>query len=216
MRLHGEEENINQHRQPSLEGLDEIRHRQNRLRKATKRRNGKSAERIHDEEQKGLNAVRKKGDRGRVLSKIEPRDLLLAFLAEKGASTKPNEPMDRIQAMKGLFLLTQEVSDLRGFFHFEPYLYGAVSFDVYRELDALEVSGLLVTTKEFSNDRWNRYFLTGRGMVEAKKAMRRLPRRTMRQIESTKKYVTSKPMYEMLKEIYAKYPEFAKKSVVRF
>ena len=40
MKAHGQEENVNQHRRSGLEGLDEIRHRQNRLRQTTERRNG--------------------------------------------------------------------------------------------------------------------------------------------------------------------------------
>ena len=47
MKSNGEKENINQHRQQRLERMDEIRHRQDRLGSETKRRNGKSASRIH-------------------------------------------------------------------------------------------------------------------------------------------------------------------------
>jgi hypothetical protein len=51
MTADGEKENVNQHRRPSLERLDEIRHRQNRISTATKRRNGESPSRIHGKTQ---------------------------------------------------------------------------------------------------------------------------------------------------------------------
>jgi hypothetical protein len=51
MTTNGEEENLNQHRRPSLERLDEIRHRQNRISQKTKRRNGKRSQRIHERTQ---------------------------------------------------------------------------------------------------------------------------------------------------------------------
>jgi hypothetical protein len=148
------------------------------------------------------------------LSKIQRKDLLMTLLLEKGASEK-SEPLDRIRVMKSLFLLSQEVPRVANLFHFEPYLYGAVSFDVYNELDALQRDGLARTTEEFSNERWNRYLLTSKGMMEARRISKSLPADIRAKIESIKRYVTSKPTYELLKEIYAKYPAFAKRSVIR-
>jgi DNA-binding PadR family transcriptional regulator len=150
----------------------------------------------------------------RKLSNIQRRDLLLTLLLAKGANAE-HEPLDRIRAMKSLFLLSQEEKSLSQKFRFEPYLYGAVSFDVYRELDALQFDGLVTTTKEFTNENWNRYCLTSKGIAEAKKSIRRVPRTILNRIERVKKYTTSKQMYELLKEVYAKYPSFATKSVVR-
>lgn len=51
MTANGEEENLNQHRRQSLERLDEVRHRQNRLSAATKRRNGECPQGIHEKNQ---------------------------------------------------------------------------------------------------------------------------------------------------------------------
>jgi hypothetical protein len=51
MKSNAEKENVNQHRRQSLEGMDEIRHRQNRLGTEAQRRNGKCASRIHGKTQ---------------------------------------------------------------------------------------------------------------------------------------------------------------------
>jgi hypothetical protein len=51
MTANGEEENLNQHRRPSLERLDEICHRENRVSQKTKRRNGESPSGIHGKTQ---------------------------------------------------------------------------------------------------------------------------------------------------------------------
>ena len=48
MKRNDEKENLNQYRRSGLEGLDEIRHRQDGLSKAAKRRNGESTPRIHE------------------------------------------------------------------------------------------------------------------------------------------------------------------------
>jgi hypothetical protein len=147
---------------------------------------------------------------------IERRDVLLRLLWEKGASGKPNEPLDRIRVMKGLFLLSQETPDLNGLFHFDPYLYGAVSFEVYDDLRELQREGLVATTAEYTNERWNRYYLTHKGITETKKLEKRFTKSMLGSVQSVKRYVSSKQTYELLKEIYAKYPKFAEKSVIRF
>jgi len=51
METDSEEENLNQHRRQSLEGLDEIRNRKNRLNQTTKRTDGTSPSRIHEQTQ---------------------------------------------------------------------------------------------------------------------------------------------------------------------
>lgn len=139
----------------------------------------------------------------------------MSLLFERGTNEE-REPLDRIRVMKGLFLLSQEAPKLAKLFNFEPYLYGAIDFDVYNELDALQRDGLARTTEEFSNEHWNRYLLTSKGMTETRRISKSLPTDIRAKIESIKKYVTSKQTYELLKEIYTKYPAFAKKSVIRF
>ena len=57
--------------------------------------------------------------------------------------------------------------------------------------------------------------MTTKGVVEAQKASKNLPSDIRGKIESIKRYVTSKQTYELLKEIYAKYPAFAKRSVIK-
>ena len=166
-------------------------------------------------QRKELNQMRKRVRRRADLAEIQRKDLLLVLLLKKGVKSK-NEPLDRIRVMKSLFLLSQEEPRLSKTFKFEPYLYGAVSFDVYTELDALQRSGLIATTKEFQNDQWNRYFLTHKGVSEAQATARRIPKTIVGRIERIKKYTTSKQTYELLKEVYAKYPNFAAKSVIRF
>ena len=149
----------------------------------------------------------------RRLPKISPTDLIVGLLFEKGASGKPNEPIDRIRLMKALFLLSQEESRLQGTFKFEPYLYGAVSFAVYDYLRSLEGKGIVTTTKEYENERWNRYYLTSVGIKVAQSL--KLPQEVVAKIARVKQYVTSKETYQLLREIYAKYPDFATKSVIR-
>jgi hypothetical protein len=43
----------------------------------------------------------------------------------------------------------------------------------------------------------------------------KLPQEVVAKIARVKQYVTSKETYQLLREIYAKYPDFATKSVIR-
>ena len=150
------------------------------------------------------------------MRKVGRRELLLGLLFAKGSTSSTNEPLDRIRIMKGLFLLSRRVPRLDKLYDFEPYLYGAVSFQVYNELEALQRTGVISTAHEYQKESWNRYFLTRKGSVEGKLLQRAIPKKLWSEIESVKKYISSKPTYELLKEIYSKYPEFAKNSVIRF
>jgi DNA-binding PadR family transcriptional regulator len=211
-RIARKENDQHQSRPTTLERVQEVC---DRPRQRLVRHNGRDDEAgVGGKEQKGVYAMKKSDNRRVKLPKIQRKDLLMTLLLEKGANEK-SEPLDRIRIMKGLFLLSREVPKLANLFHFEPYLYGAVSFDVYTELDALEHDGFVRTTEEFSNERWNRYLLTSKGMVGAREASKNLPADIRDRIDSIKRYVTSKQTYELLKEIYAKYPAFAKRSVIR-
>ena len=127
------------------------------------------------------------------MAKISPTDLIIGLLSEKGASGKPNEPIDRIRLMKALFLLSQEESQLQGIFKFEPYLYGAVSFEVYDCLRSLQAKGIVTTTNENVNERWNRYYLTSTGTKVAQSL--NLPKKLLRKsVPSNSTSLPKKPI----------------------
>lgn len=111
--------------------------------------------------------------------------------------------MSPIQIMKALFLYSQQAHPAE-FYKFEPYLYGPCSFEVYHDLRILLNEGLISSTPSLYS--WDFYSITSQGEEMIKEVDK--------QIEEIKKFVVSKPFIELLKEIYSKYPEFAKNSII--
>ena len=68
------------------------------------------------------------------------QDIILAAMA-----TEPDISFAPVQVQKLFFLIDQDVAGPVGgpFFNFEPYDYGPYDKDVYRQLEMLEVEGLV-------------------------------------------------------------------------
>ena len=111
--------------------------------------------------------------------------------------------MSPIQIMKALFLYSQEKHP-EGFYEFKPYLYGPCSFEVYHDLRTLLNEGLVSATPSLYS--WDFYSITPQGEDKIKEVDEKL--------EEIKKFVVSKSFIELLKEIYSRYPEFAKNSII--
>lgn len=111
--------------------------------------------------------------------------------------------MSPIQIMKALFLYFQEKHP-EEFYKFEPYLYGPCSFEVYHDLRTLLNKGLISATPSLYS--WDFYSITSQGEEIIEEVDKKL--------EEIKKFVISKSFIELLKEIYSKYPEFAKNSII--
>lgn len=121
--------------------------------------------------------------------------------------------MSPIQIMKALFLLKMKLklSDTE-FYKFEPYLYGPCSFEVYSDLLLLQKQGIVNT--ELSLWGWRFYRLTSKGIAIAEKNIKEMDEKILNEIKSIKNIVMSKSFIELLKYVYAKYPEYAKNSII--
>ena len=139
--------------------------------------------------------------------------LLLALL-----STAEGESLDPIRIMKAEFLLTQETPEsllpLEDKYEFEPYNYGPYSVGVYRDLDLLEMLGLLSSTR-VSGRNWNRYTASATGREEARKLQAEVSSRVLDFVGELRSYVLGHSFESLLRSVYAKYPEYASKSVFR-
>jgi uncharacterized protein YwgA len=123
-------------------------------------------------------------------------------------------PLDRIHIMKALFLLQRRAGEIPDYFHFEPYLYGPCSFEVYDVLAALEAEGLVVQPLH-PIPQWVAYYLTERGKKEAERAARELTPELMQKLEEVTREVSRLGFYELLKRVYDEAPEFAVNSVFK-
>lgn len=133
---------------------------------------------------------------------IERQRVLLAFLA--GSRETPG----KTQLMKWLFLLREEQPDATrgGFYEFVPYKYGPFSFQVYRDLAALETAGLL--------DPGSLDVATGaRERVFAE--VGKLPKRASTAVESVMRAYGHVGRDELLDDVYGRYPWYATRSALR-
>ncbi len=123
-------------------------------------------------------------------------------------------PLDRIHIMKGLFLLWKRAGEIPDYFHFEPYLYGPCSFEVYDVLAIMENEGLIVQPSH-PVLRWEAYYLTERGRKEAERAIREMDPPLRERLEEITREVNRLGFYALLKRVYDEAPEFAVNSVMK-
>lgn len=119
--------------------------------------------------------------------------------------------LDPIRLMKGTFVVAQRgPRQWRDLFHFQPYDYGPFDVDVYRARDELLAAGLFE-----SDDRgaYARYRLSESGEQRATAIQKQLPAEVREWMTSVGHYITSRSFSQLLREIYAEFPEFATRSV---
>ena len=138
---------------------------------------------------------------------VPKRDWILLALRKR--------PLDRIRIMKTLFLLWHRSGrNIEGYFHFEPYLYGPCSFDVYTELNQLMKEGAIVQPV-YPIQHWAPYYLTPKGIKLAEEAKRRVEIEKRKQIEKIADEVSQLGFYELLRRVYSESPDFAKNSLLK-
>ena len=120
---------------------------------------------------------------------IERQRILLSFLERHGG------PPSRTHVMKWLFLLRHEVpaAIATSFYEFVPYRYGPFSFQAYRELDALESSGML----EFGTLR-----IPTKSREKVKNETRRLPGRASQGIDIVLRKYEGLSLMRLLDDVY--------------
>ena len=78
---------------------------------------------------------------------LNRRDFLLLFIGLPG----DRYGLDRIRIMKGMFLFAESGFPKPGErYEFQPYDWGPFSRDVYQDLEALQVAGLVAVSPEGS------------------------------------------------------------------
>ena len=133
---------------------------------------------------------------------IERQRILLSFIE------RADEVPTKTHLMKWLFLLSQEVPEATAssFYEFVPYRYGPFSFQAYRELAALEKSGLL-ESGELRIPREAR--------VKARAKLERLPARATLGIDLVLQLYGNLSRDNLIESVYTRYPWYASRSELR-
>jgi hypothetical protein len=141
---------------------------------------------------------------------VTREDLLL--LLAGGAEEGPYD-FDPIRMMKGSFIVSQAGRTAwRTLFSFRPYDYGPFDVRVYGARDALVAEGLLQREK---TGRYASYTLTDNGRQRVQEVEQEIGPEGAEWVRRVGRYVTSKSFSRLLDEVYARWPEFAERSVVR-
>jgi uncharacterized protein YwgA len=143
---------------------------------------------------------------------MERRDWLLVLAALKG----PAVGLDPVRLQKGMFLLAHEGGvPADEAYHFEPYNYGPMSRELYRDLDALEAAGL-VERVDVPGQSWQRYRASERGLAAAQALINQAGPETQdsaRRLYEIKRDISAKTFSGLLSDVYERYPLYATKSV---
>jgi len=134
---------------------------------------------------------------------------LLAIAAADG------EPLSPVQLQKALFLLGQMMPrqlDGGGFYDFRPYSYGPFDATVYQDAESLSAEGLV----HIEVGRWKQYAATSKGLGAADEVRRDANPDAVQYLSKVVAWVRSISFRELIKAIYARFPEYREKSVFRY
>ncbi len=142
---------------------------------------------------------------------LRRQDWLLLFLGAEGGQ----HLTDQIRVMKGMFLLDRSAGHpAQELYQFDAYAYGPFDSAVYRDLDALQLQGLVHVTRHMGSSR-RTYELTDAGRERFAELVESTPPAQFALVQDAKVRVTSLGFEELLEQIYEEYPDYAEKSVAR-
>jgi uncharacterized protein YwgA len=137
------------------------------------------------------------------------RDWLLVYFALKGAPSG----LDPVRIQKGMFLFSEEGEiPAEERYDFGPYQYGPMSSQVYADLDGLEAEGL-IRGEPVQGYTWKRYTAAATGIARARELLQGADRDAARTLFDIKQDVASKTFNALLRDVYARYPQYATRSV---
>jgi uncharacterized protein len=172
--------------------------------------------------------------------RIEDADLILLLLAAPTKHERLQSRCDGITRLEKLLFLVEKETDISNeideTFPFEPYHYGPYSKEVYQAVDLLtalqllderriDASSSLDVSEEFealdefdiSDDRYieRQLLLTSDGRDVANVLSRQLSPKGKSELTRIKDSYGGMSLRQLLRYVYASYPEYASKSLIR-
>ena len=116
-----------------------------------------------------------------------------------------------VQVQKMFFLLDRNIFDEEeeGYFDFVPYDYGPFDVDVYRELEELEVEGLVEIQDLYPTLSPKKYRLTDEGLRRGEEVLGEFPDNIQIYIRRVVDFVRSLSFAQLVAAIYKAYPDMA-------
>ena len=142
-------------------------------------------------------------------------DWLLLFLTSPARNEQHARSLEPLRIMKGLFLVSQRgQGELHDLYSFRPYDYGPFTPDIYSDLDGLSAAGL-VAQEAVTGRSWRTYRPTIEGVERAVVVGAKVDPRDAAIVDDAYRFVTTRGFLNLLRDIYAEYPEYAVNTVVQ-
>ena len=129
-----------------------------------------------------------------------------------------DDPIDPIRIQKGMFLFAKTANAPRAQrYDFVPYNWGPCSFEIYEDLDDLLERGHIEEIR-VPGASWNKYRRTDKGHSAAStvtRSKRPAIRRLSTALSRIRSDIQTKSFEQLLKSVYADYPDYASKSLFR-
>ncbi|MBI4261592.1 MAG: hypothetical protein HY658_13615 [Actinobacteria bacterium] len=124
--------------------------------------------------------------------------------------------LDSERLQMGLFLLAKRgvvPEDAR--YSFQPYIDGPIAPEVYRDLEALVESGL-VLIRGVAGSRWRELHLTLRGRIEARTVAGGVDPRTLARIRVIRDQVSGATFRRVVESVLTEHPEYRHRRAAGF
>jgi uncharacterized protein YwgA len=135
--------------------------------------------------------------------------LPLLLASDQLAPGAENEALDRLRLQKGIFIMQMGGPDeWKGAYTFKPWDWGPFSRDLTTEVADLIAQGL-VTVEQVRGRRYPRYRTTAEGDQRVAQALSQMDASQVSFVRKVRAYVTSRSFTQLLREVYARFPEYA-------
>lgn len=138
-------------------------------------------------------------------------DLALLLASDLVRDSDESYPLDRIRMQKAAFLVSERGNDKLRAFEFEPYNWGPYSSDLNSSLRHLTALDLLDTERK-PGHQYPEYTTTPAGESRAEVLWGTLEDREKAFLKVVRKFVTSRSFSQLLRDVYAAYPDYATRS----
>ncbi|MGH7868884.1 MAG: hypothetical protein ACREP9_14935 [Candidatus Dormibacteraceae bacterium] len=134
-------------------------------------------------------------------------DWLLLLLDREALGAGGPDELDPVRIQKGMFLLSER-GPARDVYEFQPYNWGPFSADIYADLASLTQQGFLSEERVLGRT-WSTYRITARGHGRASAAAAQAGETATAWLKQAREFLTTRSFAQLLRDVYALYPDMA-------
>ncbi len=140
-------------------------------------------------------------------SALARSDWLLLLLDRETLRAAGPDELDPVRIQKGMFLLSER-GPARGIYDFHAYDWGPFSSTIYTDLTMLTAVGELEESK-VPGRTWSTYRVTARGHERALAAATQAGEIATGWLKQAREFLTTRSFAQLLRDVYALYPDMA-------